>query len=90
MKLLFCSYCGDVVKLQRETPRYCDCGKCWGHYERDGAHATVSEHAQVIGIDNHTLRRAIDAQGLSHPDSGYRTLAAWVMGKDAPRVKWSR
>lgn len=86
MKLLLCTYCNDVVKLQRETPRYCDCGKTWGHYERDGAHASVSANAVVIGIDNHTIMRAVQAR--DHGDAGYRTLAAWVMGKDAPRVRW--
>lgn len=86
MKLLFCTFCADVVKLTKVTPRYCECGRVWGHYLADGAHAIVSADAVVIGVDNHTLRRALDA--ATSTDAGHRTLAAWVMGHDAPRVRW--
>lgn len=86
MKLLMCRYCHDVLKLRRRETRFCMCKKSWGHYLTDGANAEVSQEAIVIGIDNNTVVRAIQAQ--ANKDSGYRTLAAWVMGKDAPRVKW--
>jgi len=87
MKLLFCRRCGDVRKLQKSIT-YCECGHVYGSYRSDGAHALVSPDAEIIGIDNHTLQRASAAR--DHADSGYRTLAAWLMGKDAPRVEWER
>lgn len=86
MKLLICVECGDVRKLHRHRT-YCECGKVWGEYLSDGAHAVVSPTAGVVGLSNTTLRQAIHAQ--DHPDAGYRTLAAWLMGKDAPRVRWA-
>lgn len=85
MKLIFCPRCQDVRKLQRYQT-YCECGYVSGRYDADGAHATVSQNATVIGLDNHTLRRAIIAS--QDRDSGHRTLAAWVMGSDASRVRW--
>jgi hypothetical protein len=85
MKLIFCPRCFDVRKLQRHQT-YCDCGYVSGRYDADGAHATVSPEASVIGIDNHTLRRAIVAP--RDKDGGHRTICAWLMGDDASRVRW--
>ncbi len=85
MKLLFCEFCADVVKLQKSR-RWCECGKTGGHYLSDGAHASVTAGAVVIGIDNRTMRSALQAR--ESDDAGHRTLAAWLMGKDAPRVRW--
>lgn len=91
MKLLLCDLCNDVVKLSI-APRSCTCGRVHGHYLANGINAVVSPYAIVVGISNDTMRAAItafrNAQDGSRADSGHRTLAAWVMGKDAPNVQW--
>lgn len=87
MKLLFCERCGDVVKLRRDY-RSCECGHVGGKYLSDGWHAEVSADAVVLGVANDTMRRALEAFKAGSDDSGHRTLSAWVMGADAPRVKW--
>ena len=85
MKLLFCAECGDVVLLRR-VRRFCECGRVSGLYRPDGAHADVSRDAQVIGLVNGDVRAALAF--AEHPDAGYRTIRAWLMGRDAPRVHW--
>jgi hypothetical protein len=87
VKLLFCRICGDVVKLERRK-RSCRCRDVHGRYEQDGAHATVSQRAIVIGLGNGNLQEAVQAFERCDPDPGHRTLSAWVMGSDAPRVTW--
>ena len=75
-----------MVALHCGEPRKCRCGQSWGCYRPDGAH--VSAGAAVIGIMNHDLHFALVAFINDDPDRGYRTIRAWVMGKDAPRVHW--
>ncbi len=84
MKLLLCPKCYDIVKLQFST-RSCQCGASSGKYLPDGLLAVVSPDAMVIGIDNHMMKRAVMAR--RSPDSGHRTLAAWLMAEDAPNVR---
>lgn len=85
MKLMFCRECRDVLKLQIEAIRACKCGRSSGRYLPDGAHANVYGSAEVIGIANDTMQRALQR---GDDDPGYRTLSAWLMGRDAPRVRW--
>lgn len=85
MKLLLCPKCGDVRKLQY-SQTYCDCGYVSGRYDADGAYASVSPEATVIGLDNHTIRRALLASQVK--DGGHRTICAWIMWADASRVRW--
>jgi hypothetical protein len=61
MKLIYCRDCGDVVRLQRFV-RMCLCGKTAGRYLEDGIHAVISEDAVPIGIDNNSLRMAVQAR----------------------------
>lgn len=75
------------MKLERRK-RKCRCGDVSGRYEVDGAHATVSQRAVVIGLGNGSLDSALLALTSGDPDAGHRTLLAWVMGYDAPRVTW--
>jgi hypothetical protein len=85
MKLLLCTLCQDVKKLA-ESPTHCECGMSSGQYLSDGWNAKVKgPHAQVIGLNNRDLLDALGAIG--NTDAGYRTIRAWVMGLDAPRVK---
>lgn len=71
MKLLFCTSCGDVRKLNRTITR-CKCRKSFGRYEEDGLHATYGGHARIIGIANPDVQEA-----LYHPD--HQTLRCWMM-----------
>ena len=60
MKLLLCTYCGDVRKLRSAEAVECQCGRSKGRYLSDGLHSIVSgETARVVGLDNHTLTTAV-------------------------------
>ncbi len=58
MKLIFCTECHDVVKLQR-VYRTCSCGKSGGMYRPDGLTAIVSGNSIPIGIANKSFTDAI-------------------------------
>lgn len=89
MKILYCPTCGDARALHKDYPVRCDCGRVYGRYDADGKYATVSRHAQVIGIANGDLREATmyTRRGTEPRDAGYRTLRAWVIAPGA-RVRW--
>jgi len=58
MKLLLCTSCQDVFKLQLEL-RTCRCGAASGRY-LDGLHAEYSGDSAIpIGFDNPSLTHAI-------------------------------
>lgn len=95
MKLLFCRRCLDIVKLQLES-RACQCGQSSGYCLPDGWHAEVKGPAEVVGIANDSFRSALanlllldDAReaGVSHDLEGI-DIKAWVMTRQAPRVRW--
>ena len=58
MKLIFCTACQDVVKLQRE-PRTCACGKAKGWYMDNGVQAHVEGTAIPLGFNNPDLLAAL-------------------------------
>ena len=94
MKLIFCDFCHDVFKLDYEL-RSCKCGKCCGHYDRDGAHAVTNGEGYALAIGNGSLMKAM--QGIaqyeySSTHHGYdiplTTFLAWVRpheGEENPR-----
>jgi hypothetical protein len=90
MKLLHCADCGDMRALHQHLV-YCECGKVWGEYKADGAHATVSAHAKVIALANQDVRSAAYyASGGNPPkDVGYMTIRAWMILPGA-RVAWEK
>lgn len=85
MKLLFCTFCHDVVALNDER-RYCGCHQSWGEYDEDGLHATVGGKALVIGIENSGLRRALVAHEDTPTDQ--YTLACWLFPKPHRNVTY--
>lgn len=94
MKLLFCSRCHDIVKLQIEL-RHCRCKKSFGRYLEDGWHAHVGGKAMVIGIHNHSFAKAVQHMMQLPPDvteKFYMSLnhfEAWVFHpRFAPRVEF--
>lgn len=89
MKLLYCSWCGDVQKL-RSTPTYCACGMSVGMYLPDGLNAVYGgKECLPIGISNKSLAtkhggyepcRTADENGL-----GVK-LEAFVVPSTAPTI----
>ena len=59
MKLLYCSYCKDIVKLI-STDRFCLCKRCYGKYLGDGKTVVVHGSGIVIGIDNNSFYAEIE------------------------------
>jgi hypothetical protein len=82
VKLIYCPYCTDVVKLQR-TLRRCDCGASWGLYHADGLHATVGGDAVPLGIDNADLLYQIQRYWAG---SIGLDLSAFVIPQSSDRV----
>lgn len=58
MKLLLCTSCSDVFKLDREV-RACNCGETVGRYEPDGLRAVVNGAGVSLAIDNSQLSHAV-------------------------------
>lgn len=81
MKLLFCTRCFDVRKLRR-TATECGCGYVRARYLEDGWHAAWNGKGHLFGLDNHTVRRAMDEADLGVVNP---RLDAWLMN-DNPRV----
>ena len=82
MKLIFCPYCEDVVKLTRYD-RSCICGASGGKYLEDGLHAEIRGKAVPVGIDNRSFVEALKLYevGLNH------NITAFLISKDSDRVK---
>lgn len=87
MKLLFCTACGDVVKLRTEAVRMCFCGLSWGRYDPDGISGEIGGKAIPLGFANPSFANALRNQ----PDSGAgREFAAFVIPKVCLTVRKAR
>lgn len=94
MKLIFCKYCQDVIKLIQQK-RSCQCGKISGYYV-DHLNAEVSDEAIVIGFDNSSLMKAlveyknqpngIPVKGRYYTHKGF-DFNAFIIPEGAPSVK---
>lgn len=58
MKLIFCPYCWDILKLTRAMERKCKCGKSQGRCLPDGNNVWATKSALVLGLDNYGLKNA--------------------------------
>lgn len=62
MKLIYCSECQDVIRLDIKArtngkPRRCRCGKASGYYEDDGMNAVICGSTSVpFAIENLDLQ----------------------------------
>lgn len=56
MKLLNCTDCHDIVKLQHEW-RKCVCGKAAGKYLKDGKSVSIQGSCRIIGIDSQEYKK---------------------------------
>ena len=82
MKLILCSICQDVRKLDYK-PVVCDCGASKGWYEDDGLNATIQGAAIPLGFDNSSLVAAV----IDQPERGEgRVFTAFVIPKNCPTV----
>lgn len=98
MKLVYCTKCHDIFKLDYE-PRACKCGECKGAYDADGHHAWTNGNGMALALGNGELRQAIisykrlEREGRIHSkqDSiiGGEVLA-WVRGHNGPSNPRSR
>lgn len=83
MKLILCSRCQDVFKLQ-DFDRTCKCGKCGGRYLNDLDAVYWGSTALPIGFANSTLAEAVH----SRPTKGNGSrFMAWVMPLSVPTMK---
>lgn len=58
MKLLNCTDCHDIIKLQYEW-RKCLCGKAAGRYLKDGKSVNIQGSGRIIGIDSREYKRTL-------------------------------
>lgn len=60
MKLLICTQCFDIRKLQlRRT--YCKCRKAWAKYKDEREHEAVANHyALILGVDAEQFNAALE------------------------------
>jgi hypothetical protein len=78
VKLLNCTACHDLVKLQDEW-RPCACGLSSARYLRDGRTAEVRGHGRILGLDG-------DEYSKSLQDPRAR-MELSVMADSHPRVR---
>jgi len=79
MKLIFCPYCQDIVKLHRRLT-ICGCGRSFGAY-LDELKAVYAGDAIPLGINNKSMAGAIKTQ----PASGQgKYFEAFVIPKKCP------
>jgi len=59
MKLIYCPYCHDIVKLIVSRKRLCLCRKSYGAYCSDGLKAKIGGLAIPLGIANQSFEHAL-------------------------------
>ncbi len=77
MKLFLCRICQDVMKCDSE--RSCKCGESSGYYLEDGITAVYKGSAMPIGIDNHSL---VKAMRMADIENTVKKSPATCMGLD--------
>ena len=82
MKLIYCPYCHDIIKLRRQVT-ICECGKSFGTY-LDDLNAAYSGDAVPLGIANSSFIGALKNQPAS--GDGMR-FEAFVIPKDCLTFK---
>ena len=84
MKLLYCTKCNDIKKLQYETTT-CHCGESSGHYQQDGVHAVISGPCVALGLLNMDV---LIATGLHkyHPDETH-PIKCFTIPETSPHTR---
>ena len=78
MKLILCTDCQDIVKLDCEE-RKCKCGNSGGKYLDGGLYAKVWGNCIPLGIDNNSLKDGI--QYVSNARD-YWSIEAFLINED--------
>jgi hypothetical protein len=98
VKLLYCSECGDIRKLNTKSHQSmlgerdrveCSCGQSWGWYEEDGLHAVIGGKAIPLGIHNFLFVLALDADKRAdgEPRQFGEKFEAFVIPMPCPTVR---
>ena len=69
MKLLFCSICGDIVRLTSDR-RACRCKRCEGFYS-GSVTIEVKGPCLVCGIDNYEFQNALERWALGRDRASF-------------------
>jgi hypothetical protein len=85
MKLLYCSECGDIIRLIHFYDRICKCGKISGKY-LDNMNAEFKGPAIPIGIDNNYFANAIKFYP-NIPEKHIITIKAFLIPKKNDQLK---
>jgi hypothetical protein len=88
LKLLYCGYCGDIVRLFPEK-RSCRCGKSWGHYLEDNTTTVQTYPGLSLGMANPDFQAALKIF-MNNPEHFSPALAirCWVNPLSEPDVKF--
>lgn len=78
MKLIFCPYCGDVVRLKKSV-RYCECNKVHGNYIGDTLESEISKDAVLIAFSNKSFIEAVKTNPVNITSSPFQ---AFVLPKE--------
>jgi hypothetical protein len=82
MKLIYCPYCSDVVRLHKHK-RQCECKKIWGMYI-DDLNATISKRAILIGFSNNSFIDALKSKPNTEKGTKFE---AFVIDKNSSTIK---
>ena len=83
MKLIYCKWCGDLVKLNLEI-RYCRCKKSSGKYTNDLDAIYAGKYVVPLGINNFSFKDALNNQ----PKEGLgEEFQAFVIPSKCPTFK---
>lgn len=84
MKLLICTRCQDVFKLNYHL-KSCDCGHTKGRYESDGSTAVVNGNGISLALGNGDVARAI----YSLPTMGDVERNAYYAEEAPTRIRYA-
>ncbi|WP_185242763.1 hypothetical protein [Citrifermentans bremense] len=86
MKLIFCPYCRDVVKLRLDGYRTCCCGRSGGMYV-DQLNAVIRGDSIPLGFRNDEFFSAL----RNRPEEGLgKEFSAFVIPVKCPTVEVAR
>lgn len=85
MKLLYCIYCQDAVRLQKEL-RACKCGRSRGRYFNEVFAEVSPRECAVVCLHNTSVLMAV--QDLPHSREKGPEIKAWLASYDSDHITW--
>lgn len=91
MKLIFCGYCGDLVRIHGKYWTYCKCGASKGMYISENHAEILGDRCVPIGIGNSSIVTAANYYLAGECPSHMRTKEGWlfdafVFARDSPVI----